>query len=351
MLIDDIIIKVKAGDGGDGCVAFDKNMMALGPTGASGGRGGFVYLEGVSDLGALRSFKNRKDWKAESGEKGRGQWKDGARGDDLILKVPVGTVVSRIDEGSETPFMLGEISHIGERMCIAEGGRGGRGNFHFKGPTNTSPKEFEFGKPGDEASIHLELKLIADVGFIGLPNVGKSSLLNELTNANAKVANYRFTTLEPNLGVFYDLILADIPGLIEGAAEGKGLGIKFLKHVERTKILFHLIAADSEDPKADYQTVRAELGKYNEALLEKPEYIFMSRSDEVSPEILKEKIKALKSLKKPITPISILDDESLKKVKATLSKIAEEKRAAKIEEEAEKIKEAEGESEKYVIFD
>ena len=183
---------------------------------------------------------------------------------------------------------------------IAKGGKGGKGNWFFRSSINTSPKQFEEGKPGEYFELRLELKMIADVGFIGLPNVGKSSLLNELTKANAKVANYPFTTLEPNLGVYYDLILADIPGLIEGASTGKGLGIKFLRHIERTKVLFHFVSADSADPIKDYKTVRTELEAYNKLLLEKPEYIFLSKSDVVTSDVISKIKKDFKKIGKEI---------------------------------------------------
>ncbi|MBX4190376.1 GTPase ObgE, partial [Candidatus Parcubacteria bacterium] len=240
MLIDDITIKVVAGKGGDGTVAFNKNMMSLGPTGATGGHGGDVYVEGISDLGALTRLRNAKVFKAGDGEVGGRQYNDGPDGEDLIIKVPVGTVIHNLDLKTDQ-----EITKIGEKIQIARGGRGGKGNFHFRSSTNTSPRQFKEGLPGEKYQVRLELKLIADVGLIGLPNAGKSSLLNELTRANSKVANYPFTTLEPHLGVYYDLILADIPGIIEGASEGKGLGIKFLRHVERTKVLFHLISSET----------------------------------------------------------------------------------------------------------
>ncbi|KKQ38869.1 MAG: GTPase obg [Candidatus Moranbacteria bacterium GW2011_GWC2_37_73] len=252
MLIDDIKIEVAAGNGGKGCVAFNKNLMSLGPAGGSGGRGGSVIFVGVSDLNALGQFRFRKQVNAENGREGKGQFCDGPDAKDEMIKIPVGTVIHNITTGIDQ-----EITKVGQEILIAKGGRGGRGNFQFRGSRNTTPKEFEEGKPGEGFELRLELKMIADIGFVGLPNLGKSSLLNELTNANVKVANYQFTTLEPNLGVYYGLILADIPGLIEGASDGKGLGIKFLKHVERTKIIFHFLAADSEDIMADYKTIRA----------------------------------------------------------------------------------------------
>src|SRR3989344_2513033 len=260
MLIDDITIKVAAGNGGKGCVAFNKNAMALGPAGGRGGNGGNVYLEGISDLNALSQFRFKKDVQAENGGNGKAQFTDGANGEDLILKVPVGTVLHVIGSIESKPghtksFAPREVLSVGERILIAEGGHGGKGNFLFRGPKNTTPKQFQEGLLGEHFEARLELKLIAGVGLIGLPNAGKSSLINELTKANSKVANYPFTTLEPSLGVYYDLVLADIPGLIEGASIGKGLGIKFLRHIERTKILFHLISAESEHPVKDYRTI------------------------------------------------------------------------------------------------
>ena len=199
---------------------------------------------------------------------------------------------------------------------------GGKGNFLFRSGSNVSPTQFQYGLPGQSFALRLELKMIADVGFVGLPNVGKSSLLNELTNSKSKVANYHFTTLEPSLGVYYDLILADIPGLIEGASFGKGLGIKFLRHIERTKTLFHFVSADSEDPAKDYKTIRRELAAYNAQLLLKPEYLFISKSDAVSSKELKSKLGKLKKHNAKILPISIYDFESIEKIKKILNKLA-----------------------------
>ncbi|MDD5032684.1 MAG: GTPase ObgE [Candidatus Pacebacteria bacterium] len=314
MLIDDVTIKVRAGNGGKGAVSFNKNVMSFGPAGGSGGRGGSVFAEGVSDLSALNQFRFKKEINAKNGEDGHSQFRDGADSDELILFVPTGTVIHNLSTGKDI-----EITKIGQREAIARAGRGGKGNFHFRSSTNTTPKEFQYGTPGEAFKIRFELKLIADVGFIGLPNVGKSSLLNELTNAKSKVANYPFTTLEPNLGTYFDLILADIPGLIEGASGGKGLGIKFLRHVERTNTLFHFIAADSADPVSDYKTVRHELGAYNKPLLEKPEYVFISKKDAVSPTIVNETIKKIKKLNKKITAISIFELDSIEFVKKILN--------------------------------
>lgn len=320
MFIDNITIKIAGGNGGKGAVAFNKNMMSLGPTGASGGNGGNVYFEGIADLSALRQFRFKKELFAENGGDGKPQFNDGSDGKNIILKVPVGTVISNLDSGIKI-----EIMKIGERVLAAKCGRGGKGNFLFRSSTNTSPKEFQMGKSGEKFIVTLELKLIADVGFIGLPNVGKSSLLNELTAAKSKVANYPFTTLEPNLGAYYELILADIPGLIEGASMGKGLGIKFLKHIERTKILFHFISAESDDPRKDYKIVRNEMKKYNADLTEKPEYLFLTKSDLVKPDALKKKITLIKKINPNIMPISIYNWDSLEKVKEILNNIKGEK--------------------------
>ncbi|MDD2696966.1 MAG: GTPase ObgE [Candidatus Pacebacteria bacterium] len=320
MLIDDVKIRVTAGHGGKGTVAFSKTKMNLGPTGGNGGKGGSIFIEGISDLNALNKFRFKKEFKAENGKDGTPQLRDGRDGEDLILSVPFGTVVHKLDTGEDV-----EVTKIGQRGLVAEGGRGGRGNYLFRSATNTTPKDFEEGELGESFNLHLELKLIADVGFVGLPNVGKTSLLNELTNAKSKVANYPFTTLEPNLGVYYDLILADIPGLIEGASRGKGLGIKFLRHVERTKILFHFIAADSLDPLSDYETVRTELGSYNKLLLEKPEYLFLSKSDIIPKEAASGIIGEFKKLNKNLMPISIFDWDSIERVKKILNDLISEK--------------------------
>jgi GTPase len=322
MLIDDIKIRIAAGHGGKGAVAFNKNLMSLGPAGGTGGTGGDVWAEGVADIGALRNFRFKKEWNAEDGEDGRPQFVDGKRGKDIEFRIPVGTVIHNLTTGEDK-----EIVQLGERILIAKGGKGGKGNFHFRSSTNTSPKEFQPGLPGEAFDIRFELKLIADVGFIGLPNVGKSSLLNELTNAQSKVANYQFTTLVPHLGAYYGLILADIPGLIEGASLGKGLGDKFLRHVERTRILFHFVSAKSEDPIADYETVWAELKAFNKALMDKNEYIFLSQSDETDAKDVEKKLKLLKKKNKNVTAISIYDDETLKEVKKILNQIIIDKTA------------------------
>lgn len=320
MLIDDVTISITAGNGGRGAVAFNKNAQSLGPVGGGGGRGGSVYFEGIADLNALRQFQFKKKLGAENGGNGKGQFCDGKDGADLVLKIPVGTVIHNLETGYDE-----EITAIGGRVVAAKGGIGGRGNFHFRSSTNTSPTQFQPGLPGEKFGFRLELKLIADVGLVGFPNAGKSSLINELTNAKSKVANYPFTTLEPHLGAHYELILADIPGLIEGASANKGLGVKFLRHIERTKILFHLISAESDNPAKDYAVIREELGAYNKALLDKKEYLFLSKSDMVAPADLKKKLIVLKKINKTATPISIHDSDSIETVKKILNDIAKEK--------------------------
>jgi len=314
MLIDDVTVRLEAGHGGHGSVAFNKVRLSQGPTGGDGGRGGSFYFEGVSDINALAFFSGRKVLRAENGKNGRGQFIDGKNGTDMVLKVPAGTRITNQGTG----FMQ-EITEVGERILAAGGGSGGRGNFKFRSSTNTTPKESEDGKKGDIVECHLELRLIADVGLVGLPNAGKSSLLNELTNAKSKVAHYAFTTLEPHLGAYYGRIIADIPGLIEGASSGKGLGVKFLKHIERTKRIFHLISAESEDPVYDYKILRRELEIYNPELAKKEEQVFLTKSDAVSSEKLETSLRALEDDGVKSIPISVLDAESLESVKRLLS--------------------------------
>ncbi len=316
MLVDDVVVRLKAGDGGAGAVAFNKIRLALGPTGGNGGKGGSIYFEGVANAGALSYFSNRKEINAENGGNGRGQFIDGRAGTDLILKIPTGTRITNTETGH-----VEEISQAGERLLAVEGGAGGRGNFKFRSSTNTSPREFEEGKPGQSGRYRLELRLIADIGLIGLPNAGKSSLLNALTAAKSRIGNYAFTTLEPHLGAYHELIIADIPGLIEGASEGRGLGVQFLKHIERTKILFHLVSAESEAPVRDYQIVRNELETYNPELCRKKEFVFLTKSDAVSEGRLQQEMSELKGAGISAVPVSLLDGASIEDVKHILNDI------------------------------
>ncbi len=321
MLIDEVKIKIKAGNGGKGNVSFNKNMMSLGPTGGSGGKGGDVYFQGVSDIGVLAFFRNRKDIKANNGENGKPQYLDGSDGKDVVLNIPVGSVIENIDTGE-----IKEIVKTGEKIVIAKGGIGGKGNFHFRSSTNTSPTQFQKGLLGEEFNIRIELRLIADIGLVGLPNAGKSSLLNELTNADSRVGNYPFTTLEPSLGAYYGLIIADIPGLIEGASEGKGLGVKFLRHIERTNTIFHLVSSESDSPLQDYKKIEKELASYNKKLTEKEEYILLSKTDTISSkELTDKKILLQKATGKQVFGVSVYEKESLTQVKKILEVVKDKK--------------------------
>jgi len=320
MFIDDLTIKVGAGNGGKGAVAFNKNLNQYGPTGGSGGMGGSVFVEGSSNMGILSKYRYKKDFFADDGKDGRGQFCDGSDAKDLVLLIPVGTVVHNITMGTNQEVIL-----IGQRILVASGGSGGKGNFHFRSSINTRPKQFKYGETGEKFIIQLELKLMADVGIIGLPNVGKSSLLNELTSAKSRVGNFPFTTLEPNLGVYFEMILADIPGLIEGASGGKGLGIKFLRHIERTGVLFHIISAESPNSYVDYKVIRRELGIYNPALLKKKEHVFLSKSDMVSSADLKKKILLLKNKGIRALAFSIHDFNSIEKIKKILNTLIKKK--------------------------
>lgn len=321
MLIDDVTVILKGGEGGGGIVGFNRTKGNRGPTGGNGGPGGDVILEGVSDISALQQFRYNKEFTAENGGVGSTRLLDGKRGEDLILKIPTGTVVTNLDTGETR-----EITKEGEQFLVAHGGYRGRGNFHFRASTNTTPTESEEGKPGESFTFRLELKMIADVGLIGLPNAGKSSLLNELTGAHSKIGNYAFTTLEPHLGAYYGLILADVPGLIEGASEGKGLGDKFLRHIERTRSIFHLVSAESEDVAHDYDVVRKELEAFNPALLEKPEQVFLTKADMIPEKDAAEKLKKLKKKNTNAIAISVIDDASMQKVKKILNRIKDEKK-------------------------
>lgn len=315
MLVDEVEIKIKAGDGGDGKVNFhrEKFVPKGGPDGGDGGNGGDFYVLGVSDLSALSRFRYQKEFAAGDGKPGGPDRKTGVSGKDEEIRISIGTVITDRESGE-----IWEISKAGERMQIAKGGKGGKGNWHFKSSTHQTPLEFEEGKPGQARTLYLELRLIADIGLIGFPSVGKSSLLNELTKANVKVAPYHFTTLEPNLGVMDGLIIADLPGLIEGAHGGKGLGIKFLKHIKRTKVLVHCVGADSEDPLKDYRVIRGELEEYDKELLIRPEMILITKSDLVPAEKLKKIERQLKKTKREILTTSIYDYDSLEKLKKKL---------------------------------
>ncbi len=314
MLIDEAFIIFRAGHGGPGKVSFYPGEKA-GPDGGNGGRGGDIYLVATSDLTALRPYTTKKVKAAENGKPGGSFLKFGPDGKDLEVVLPVGSVITDQNSGKTI-----ELTKPGEKILFAQGGLGGRGNYEFRSSRRTTPEFAQPGLPGEEKPCTILLKLIADYGFIGLPNAGKSSLLNELTAASVKVANYPFTTLEPNLGTLANgKIIADIPGLIEGAHEGKGLGIKFLKHIEKVSMLLHCLPADSPDILKDYQTVRSELEEYNPLLLQKPEIIIITKFDTVDTKTLNMLEKSLKKLKKEIIKVSIYDYESIELLRKTLT--------------------------------
>lgn len=305
MLIDEVHVTIKAGNGGNGTVHFysDAFRPKGGPDGGEGGKGGDIYFEAVNDISKLNQFRHAKVYSAEDGEPGGRNKCSGKGGDDLIIQVPVGTLVT-YDNGTSVEF-----TKVGERILMARGGTGGHGNTFYKSSTNQTPQQSQPGFKPEPKKIFLQLKLIANVGLVGLPNTGKTSLLNELTAADARVANYAFTTLEPNLGVTKSgHIIADIPGLIEGAAEGKGLGHRFLKHIERTQLIIHCISAESQDPLSDYQVVRQELKNYSSKLVKKPEIIVLTKSDSLSPDQVQQAVAAIKAK----LSVSILDTESIK---------------------------------------
>lgn len=318
-LIDQATIQAQAGRGGDGVVRWLhlKGKEKAGPAGGDGGRGGDVVVLGVRDLAALAQYRFEKKFKAEKGGNGENNNKHGADGEDVILKVPVGSIVRTVATGESI-----EILSEGQREVIFKGGAGGFGNAHFKSSVNQNPMESREGKQGQGGDIQITLKLIADAGLIGYPNAGKSSLLNELTKARSKVGAYAFTTLEPNLGSFHGYVLADIPGLIEGSATGKGLGIKFLKHIERTSLLIHLVSAERDDVKEAYLAIRRELDEYSPALTQKPEIVLLTKADLLTGEgEVNSKIKALKEASAaPVFPISIIDTDSLKAFETELSR-------------------------------
>ena len=319
--LDQIKIYIKAGNGGDGSPSFrrEKFIEFGGPDGGDGGKGGSIILKAEQNLNTLIDYRYQQHHKAQRGENGAGQNRTGKGGDDLILKVPLGTQV--FEEDNKT--LLYDFTKIGEEFVVANGGKGGLGNTRFKSSTNRAPKKYTKGTIGEEFVIWLQLKTIADIGIIGLPNAGKSSLLAAITNANPKIANYQFTTLNPNLGVAsYDdkeITIADIPGLIEGAHEGTGLGTQFLKHIERCKSLLHLIDITNEDLIKSYYQVKKELENYSSELIKKKELIVFNKIDLVDEDILKKKLEEFSKNKKcEIFTLSTLEKSSVSKIKSKL---------------------------------
>lgn len=314
MFIDRAVIEVRSGKGGDGAIAFrrEKYVAKGGPAGGNGGRGGSVIFKADKKINTLFNFRHSKTFIAEDGEKGGPKNQYGKYADDVIVNVPVGTVIYE-EKGN---VFLGDLNEDGKTIKVAKGGRGGRGNTCFKSPTNRCPKIAENGEPGERKRLILELKLLADVGLVGFPSVGKSTLLSVVSSARPEIADYPFTTIVPNLGVVnlkdkYSFVMADLPGLIEGAHQGKGLGLQFLRHIERCRIIVHLIdmSNNGRDPYSDYKIVNDEIKKYRFNLSKRPMIIVASKMDE---EGAKEKLKEFKKhVKKPIIEISALTDSGI----------------------------------------
>lgn len=310
--IDEMIITAEAGRGGDGVVRWrrEKFIPKGGPSGGDGGTGGDVFVRAIRDLDALAKYVPDKVYRAGQAGAGMGGKKHGANGEDFIFELPVGTKIVNLDTGVEI-----ELTEEGQTEKLLNGGFGGRGNEQFKSSRNTTPEKATPGKSGEKAKFKVVVEILADMGLVGLPNAGKSSLLNALTNAKAKVGDYAFTTLDPNLGDLYGYIIADIPGLIEGAHEGKGVGIKFLRHIKRTKMLVHLVSCENGmNMMKAYKQVRAELEAYGEGLSEKDEIIILTKTDSIDEKELKVKVKEFAKLKKPIYTVTLFDEKSVKKI-------------------------------------
>lgn len=310
MLLDTVSVVISGGHGGAGVSSFGKKARS-GPDGGNGGKGGDVYLKATSDITLLNQFSAKTSFSADDGNSGKKFRQSGKDGKDLEILVPRGTSV--FDEATEE--LIFELETIGQKELLCVGGKGGKGNYEFRSAKNTTPQYAQPGLNGQERKVKLVLKLIADFGLIGLPNAGKSSLLNELTNAKAKVGAYSFTTLSPNLGICEGKVIADIPGLIEGASSGKGLGISFLKHIEKVGRLFHCIASDSDNPLEDYNTVRKEMANYSKELLNKSEIILITKSDLVDKDTLSKLKKKFSTKGDSVLSVSIHDSESLENLK------------------------------------
>jgi GTP-binding protein len=321
VFVDEIDIFVKGGDGGAGCVSFrrEKYVPRGGPDGGDGGDGGSVWLEAVRSVATLLDYHYQRHYQAERGQHGQGGGKHGGSGDDLIPKVPVGTVVSDAATGER----LGELLAHGQRLCVARGARGGRGNLRFVSATNRAPRRADLGRPGEERSIHLELKLLADVGVIGFPNAGKSTLVSRVSAATPKIAGYPFTTLVPTLGLVrgedgHSFVIADLPGLVPGAAEGKGLGLRFLRHAERTRLLLHLLDLDpatGRSPVEDFHAIQRELLGFSPELARRPQILVANKTDLPGSEARRREVEQLaRSAGLPFFAVAAISGEGLPEV-------------------------------------
>ncbi len=320
--VDEIKISAKAGKGGDGVVRWRKEKFIAkgGPAGGDGGKGGKIMVKAVRNMHTLAKYSHKKEFRAEDGFPGEGRSRHGRDGKDIVIELPVGSIITNLDTNERIA-----LDTDGQKATLLNGGRGGMGNEFFKSSIHTTPLKTTKGKPGEESNFHIELELFADIGLIGLPNAGKSSLLNSLTNASAKIGDYAFTTLDPNLGEFHGYILADIPGLIEGASEGRGLGTKFLKHVKRTRKLIHLVSFENELAKTGgmmkvYKEIRKELKAYGNGLEEKDEVILLTKTDTVEdPKIIAKKVKEFEKLGKTVLTVTLYDTASVKALEKELA--------------------------------
>lgn len=338
MFIDEAKIRIKAGDGGNGCMAFrrEKFVPRGGPSGGDGGHGGDILMTSTLSHNTLVHFRFNPEHKSERGEHGMGSNMTGHSGEPLLLEVPVGTLVYDEDTGE----LIHDFTRPNQTVIVARGGRGGRGNQHFATSTHQAPREHELGRPGEERHLRLELRLLADAGLVGYPNVGKSTLISRLSAARPKIANYAFTTLQPNLGVVkvgeapheQSFTIADLPGLIEGAHLGAGLGIQFLRHIERTSVIVHLVdvsdASARPDPVEDFKVITAELASFDPALAKRPTILVASKADVANPDKLKKLTTYAKRRKMPIYPISAVTGEGIDALKYAIAKAVAEHRPA-----------------------
>ncbi len=317
MLVDDVTLVIKAGNGGDGAATLLRNGQTSkgGPDGGNGGHGGDIYFQGSHNISDLSEFRFKKKITAENGVPGKKQNLYGANAEHTTIFVPLGVEITDIASGKVV-----EIMDTTTPVLLAKGGKGGRGNNEFKTATNQTPMYAEKGTKGEEKELHISLRLIADIGLVGLPNAGKSSLLAVLTRATPKIGNYPFTTLEPNIGMFGKHPIADIPGLIEGASKGKGLGTGFLRHIEKTKMLLHCIDATTSEPKKAYEAVRKEFEQFNPLLLKKQEIILLTKTDLADEKLLEKAVAMFKKMKKEVLLCSIYDPESIDALKEKLEK-------------------------------